>query len=250
MVCCDKGQGQGPSGSPGESKKCKTKMPTRPVTHLIPDRRTLTRSVLAGLVMGLLAPARNVVAQISTPTPLRGQDWARLGIDERELPTGMDLESAGTRVMIGEVAGTFRNSRDAAQLLKDWGWVGNAYRTYIPGPESSSMTPARLEISLHAFRSSTGAAYALPYFAHDRAVAVQQREEGNNSLLPCAATVLGDGSVTRFLRNGNLLVRVTVVMPWPADAGSNSAALSTATSLALAALADNGTNIPATATSC
>jgi hypothetical protein len=149
-------------------------------------------------------------------------------------------ESAGAREQIGQLAGTFRNSRDAAQLLAGWGWLGNAYRSYVAGPGAGPATPARIEISLHQFRTSTGAAYALSYFAHDRAVALHHQEEPIGLLLPCEATVLGEGEATRFLRRGALLVRVTVVMPAPAAGNADTLGLQTATDIALAVLANAG----------
>ena len=121
--------------------------------------------------------------------------------------------------------------------LTGWGWVGNAYRSYAARSGAGSTMPARIEISLHRFTSSTGAAYALSYFAHDRAVALEQQEQLGNLLLPCAAMVTGDGMATRFLRSGNLVVRVTVVMPGSMDADASALALTTATDIALAVLA-------------
>jgi hypothetical protein len=220
---------------------CKTGSSPHPILH----RRTLLRTLLAGAGVMLCSPAWRVVAQPVTPAASQAPDLASLFPDERKLPGGMELESAGTREEIGQLAGTFRNSRDAAQLLASWGWVGNAYRSYAAGPGAGPATPARLEISLHQFRSSTGAAYALSYFAHDRAVALHHQEEPNGLLLPCEATVVVDGSATRYLRSRNLLVRVTVVMPRPGDPESDDAALATATSLALAVLTQAGSDAQA-----
>lgn len=163
---------------------------------------------------------------------------SRLFPDARELPAGLELENSGTREEIAQLAGTFRNSRDAAQLLSSWGWVGNAYRSYAARSGAGSTTPARVETSLHQFTSSTGAAYALSYFAHDRAVALQHQEQLGEFLLPCAAMVTGDGTATRFLRSGNLVVRVTVVMPKSINAEASALALTTATDIALAVLAN------------
>lgn len=213
--------------------------------HTVLHRRTVLRSLLTGAGVMLCSPAWRAIAQPATPAAARVPDLARFLPEGRELPASLVQESAGAREEIGQLAGTFRNSRDAAQLMASWGWVGNAYCSYAAGPGAGPSTPARLEISLHQFRTSTGAAYALSYFAHDRAVALQQQEEPSGLLLPCEATVLGEGEATRFLRNGALLVRVTVVMPWPGDRGANGAALTTATSLALAVLAQAGSDAPA-----
>lgn len=203
-------------------------------------RRALLRFLLAAPGLLLHLSAKRAVAQAATPAASQVPDLMNFLPDVRELPAGLELESAGTRGEIAQLAGTFRNSRDAAQLLANWGWVGNAYRSYVARVGAGSATPARMEFSLHQFISSTGAAYALSYFSHDRAVALQRQEESGALLLPCQATVLDDGSVTQYLRSRNLLVRVTVAMPGPGDANSDAAALAMATRLALAVLAHAG----------
>jgi hypothetical protein len=203
-------------------------------------RRSLLRAVLAGTGVALCPPARRVVAQSATPVAPQAPDLASLFPDERELPAGLELESAGVREEVGQLAGTFRNSRDAAELLAGWGWIGNAYRSYAARAGAGNVTPARVEISLHQFTSSSGAAYALPYFAHDRAVALHQQEEPGGFLRPCAAVVLGKGEATQFLRQGALVVRVSVAMPAPMAGDADALALRTATELALAVLANTG----------
>jgi hypothetical protein len=212
--------------------------------HAVLRRRTLTFCLLVGTALVLNFHAGSAVAQPATPGPSQLLDLTRLFPDESELAAGLELEGAGTREEIAQLAGTFRDSRDAAQLLANWGWVENAYRSYSADAGAGSATPARVEMSLHQFSSSTGAAYALSYFAHDRAVALQHQEGLSEFLLPCEAMVTGDRSATRFLRSGNLVVRVTVVMPMPGDAAAGTKALTTATDIALAILANAGGPAP------
>ena len=57
--------------------------------------------------------------------------------------------------------------------------------------------------------------------------------------------VLDNGSATQYLRGRNLLVRVTVIMRWPADTRASKAARLTATSLAIAILEQAGIGSPA-----
>lgn len=208
-------------------------------------RRACARLLLAGVATVLFHPGNRAIAQSATPGAPAAPDLSRLLLDANELPAGLELESSGTREEVAQLAGTFRNSRDAAQLLAGWGWLGNVYTSYVARAGAGTATPTHVEISLHRFATSTGAAYALSYFAHDRAVALQHQERLGDSLLPCEAMVTGDGAATRFLRRGNLVVRVTVVMPSPANASSQAAALSTATNLALAVLANAGSTLAA-----
>ncbi|MEZ4563447.1 MAG: hypothetical protein R2853_11970 [Thermomicrobiales bacterium] len=211
------------------------------------NRRAMLLALLAGMFFGCLPSPQRVVAQPATPVAPRALDLARLFPDAQELPAGLELESTGVREGIGQIAGTFRNSRDAAQLLASWGWLGNVYRTYAAEPGASPATPARIEISLHQFRTSTGAAYALSYLAHDRAVALHQQEESGGTLLPCATLVFGEGEATQFLRSGALLVRVTVAMPAPV---TGEMAQQTATGLALTVLANTGGFSPDPSVGC
>lgn len=188
---------------------------------------------LLGAAVAALAPGSRSLAAPATPEVEPAADLLRLFPAVAQLPAGLRLESSGTRTALAELAGTFRNGRDALQLLADWGWTGNAYRSYTPGPRAAPGTPARVEISLHQFTTSTGAANALPYFAHDRAVALHQPEGPSGLLRPCAATVQGEREVTRYVRVGSLVARVTVVMPEAALAHDRHLALAVATEIAL-----------------
>ncbi len=226
------------------TRRCHSSVITSGIQHAPLSRRQCVRGVLqSGAFIAALAMRRGSATEVATATPSAIGDTL-LFPEGLQLPAGLTLQSSGTRYKLSELAGTFRNPRDAAQLLSSWGWMGNVYRSYGAGPGAGSATPARLELSLHQFRFSTGAAYALPYFAHDRAVALHRQEEPFGLLLPCEATVVNDGSATRYLRRRNLLVRVTVVMPWPGDANAAAAALSIATNLALAVLVSAGGDSP------
>lgn len=232
------------------TRRCHSSVITSGLQHAPLSRRQCVRGVLQiGAFIAAVAIRRGSATEATTATPPAIGDTLLLP-EGLQLPAGLTLQGSGTRYRLSELAGTFRNPRDAAQLLSSWGWMGNAYRSYAAEAGAGSATPARLEISLHQFRSSTGAAYALPYFAHDRAVALHHQEEPFSLLLPCEATVLNDGSATRYLRRRNLLVRVTVVMPWPGDANAAAAALATATNLAQAVLANAGSDSPAMTAHC
>jgi hypothetical protein len=156
-----------------------------------------------------------------------------------QLPPGMVQVEEGSR-NAAEIAATFRDPGDAAQVLTTWGWAFNAYRTYVAGPGAGPTTPARLEVSVHQFASNTGAAYALPYFAHGRAVMVNQQEGPTAFLRPCEAAVTGARDATRYLRIGNLLMRVTAVMPPTAPAQASYLARDVATDVAYAVLGNAG----------
>ena len=187
----------------------------------------------------VLTLARPTLAE-SPPVLFRSQsDLVLLFPNFAQLPAGMLLADEGSRGA-AQIAATFRDPGDAAQVLTTWGWTFNAYRNYVAGPGAGPATPARLEISFHLFASNTGAAYALPYFAHGRAVMLDQQEGPIGFLRPCEAALTGDREATRYLRIGNLLVRVTAVMPNTAPAQAYYLALDAATNVAYTVLGNAG----------
>lgn len=206
---------------------------------LLDGRACLCIVLLCVVVIAACSVERVSALQITTATPRASVSTLHFP-DGLPLPAGLVEQGSGSRQTVSEIAGAFRNSRDAAQLLANWGWLGNVYRSYVAAPDARPGTPARIEISLHQFHSSTGAAYALPYLAHDRAVALHQQEELGGFLRPCASVVLGEGEATQFLRSGALLVRVTVIMPDPSNCDASALALRTATDLALAVISETG----------
>ena len=131
------------------------------------------------------------------PTPAEGQ-----------APWGSNLTVIETGALSAvELAATFPDPADAAAMLATWGWAGNAYRVY-GGPDDD-----QLEISLHQFTRSTDAAVALGYFVHGRMVMLGDSEQPLGQGSPCDVILAGETSVTRYVRAGNLLLRVTDVLP-------------------------------------
>ena len=105
-----------------------------------------------------------------------------------QLPAGMVLAEEGS-LTASELAATFPDPADAAQVLETWGWSLNAYRVYVADPNAGAESQTfltRLEISLHQFSTNSmvgcatcGASYALSYFAHGRAVMLDQTRAGS-----------------------------------------------------------------------
>jgi hypothetical protein len=208
---------------------------------MIRIRGTLMKAwhaVLVGILLALTM-VHTTVAEVPLAPSRAQSDLAWLFPNFAQLPAGMMLAEEGSR-SAAEIAATFRDPVDAAQVFTTWGWTFNAYRTYVAGPGAGPQTPARLEVSLHQFASNTGAAYALPYFAHGRAVMLNQQEGPTAFLRPCEAAVTGVRDATRYLRIGDLLVRVTAVMPSTAPAQASYLARDAATNVAYAVLGNAG----------
>jgi hypothetical protein len=177
------------------------------------------------------------------------QDLVALFPSAAQLPAGVVLAEQGTRTA-AEIAATFPDPADAAQVLETWGWALNAYRVYVAGPTAGPSTPSRLEISLHQFSmnatvgcATCGASYALSYFAHGRAVMLHQVERLALGMGPCDAEIASanGNEVTRYLRDGNLLIRVTAAMTNAPAANAYYLALAAATSTAISVVNNAGT---------
>ena len=157
-----------------------------------------------------------------TPSPSRSlQNLMALLPSPEQLPAGMVLAEAGS-LPASEIAATFPDPDDAADVLREWGWAVNAYRVYVAGTGAGPDRLTRLEISLHQFSTNSmvgcatcGASYALSYFAHGRAVMLDQGEILDPGMRPCEAELSAayGEEVTRYLRYGNLLIRVTGAAP-------------------------------------
>src|SRR5215212_11149724 len=138
------------------------------------------------------------------PDPGRSLDELRgLFPSAAQLPAGATLVEEGTR-SLDELAAGFPDPDDARQVLTAWGWSRTVYRIYVidpaAAPRSTTAIPApdRLEISLHQFATSStigsaaaGASYALPYFAHGRAVMLGQDQRIELGMRPREAVVMG-----------------------------------------------------------
>jgi hypothetical protein len=145
---------------------------------------------------------------LSLIQPVAGQEPTRTVVDltmlfpmPAQLPAGMALEEGAST--IDEVAAGFPDPVDARHVLATYGWAENSYRVYT-APATGATThpsgPIRLEISLHRFAvgshvgcAACGAARALPYFAHGRAVLLGQQEVVGLGTTPCELEVVGAG---------------------------------------------------------
>jgi hypothetical protein len=205
------------------------------------ETRPLKNWTAAIVAIALVLTVAKPTTAESPPTPSPSRtlpDLMALFPSPEQLPAGMVLTEEGTRTA-AEIAATFPDPTDAAQVLETWGWSLNAYRVYVADPNAGADPRTFLtclEISLHQFQFSTnsmagcatcGASYALSYFAHGRAVALDQIEILAPGMRPCEAMVTGEGEqsvqttqettetteTTVYLRYGNLLIRVTATMP-------------------------------------
>jgi hypothetical protein len=86
---------------------------------------------------------------------------------QAEMPAGLILADEAERSK-AEVLSALGGTEEAAQLLEDWGWSGNAYRDFTA--DGISVPPGGstfLNVSVHRFASSEAAANALVVFSDE-----------------------------------------------------------------------------------
>jgi hypothetical protein len=131
-----------------------------------------------------------------------------------EVLPGLVLESEAA-LTAEAIPLTFPAPAEAAEYLASWGWQEHVSRSFVAASEPG--TPSRVEISLHRFMSDSGAASALPYFAEARAEARGLPLVSIESMPPGEAAVVGQvaegNEATLYVRLGNVLLRVTAVVP-------------------------------------
>jgi hypothetical protein len=164
----------------------------------------------------LLLLANRSESTASTTTAPQAAGLAALLPGTSEVLPGLLLESEGA-LTAEAMPLTFPDSAEAAEYLVSWGWQEHLSRRFVPAGERVPGMPSEVEISLHRFVSDSGAASALPYFAEARAEARGLLLVPIESLPPGEAAVVGQGTeggeATLYLRLGNVLLRVTAVVP-------------------------------------
>jgi hypothetical protein len=93
-----------------------------------------------------------------------------------QVPAGLVLADEAERSK-EEVIAAIGGTEEAAQLLEDWGWSGNAFRDFIadkddPPPSGTTF----LNVSVHRFADPESAANAMVFFS-DQVIFVQGLEE-------------------------------------------------------------------------
>jgi hypothetical protein len=82
------------------------------------------------------------------------------------MPAGLDQVSDST-LTEQDVVTALGGSRDAETKLNDWGWSGNAQRSYTAADPAALAPDATTDmtVSLHGFASDEAAAEALTYYS-------------------------------------------------------------------------------------
>lgn len=160
----------------------------------------------------LLFPVRLVDAE-APPSPSRTlAELQGLFPNLAQLPPGMVVQETGGRTA-EDIAATFPDPVDALDALSLGSPTGNTPPIASwAQPGAPLSTPARIEVSLHQFSSSGGAAYMLPYFAQGRAAMLGQQMQPAWLWGPCRGWVQSDGEATLYVRIGDLLARITGVV--------------------------------------
>jgi hypothetical protein len=130
-----------------------------------------------------------------------------------QAPDGLALTNEAERSK-SEVVASMGGTDEAAQLLDDWGWQGNAYREFA-APADNTLPPGSvtyLNVSVHRFASPDAADNALTYFS-DVVVSTQGLQDVQVDALGDAARGLtgapdGNALAVLYIRSGKLLYRI------------------------------------------
>jgi hypothetical protein len=95
---------------------------------------------------------------------------------QEQVPAGLVLADEAERSK-ADVVASLGGSDEAAQLLDDWGWSGNAFREYIAAEDAvAAGGTTYLNVSVHRFSDAESAANALVFFS-DQVVLQQGLQE-------------------------------------------------------------------------
>lgn len=149
--------------------------------------------------------------------PVRAQSPALIDL----LPGSDDVGSDVAIVLdqtrsLTEHADGFTDPQEAAQLLAEWGWSGNAVRQYESVLATAAPRPY-LYVSLTRFDDARGAAAAMPYLIQDLAAVLGHREipapHGiGDETRQFIAPIDGGTDLTLYVRSGALLMRISVLL--------------------------------------
>jgi hypothetical protein len=126
---------------------------------------------------------------------------------QEQVPAGLVLTAEAERSK-AEVVDSLGGSDEAAQLLDDWGWSGNAFREFT-GDEANAAPGAMtyLNVSVHRFADAASAANALTFFS-DQVIFGQGLQEVDAPAVGEAARLLvGAPVAVLYVQDGPILYR-------------------------------------------
>ena len=107
-------------------------------------RHAILIILVLGLLLGSLGPSSPMLAQ--------GTTLVGLLPDAEEIAPGLVVVNEGFR-SLDEQAKSVSDPAEAAHLLANWGWQGNAFRFFERPSEARSETPdASVEVSITGFQ--------------------------------------------------------------------------------------------------
>jgi hypothetical protein len=138
------------------------------------------------------------------------------------LPAADRVPVANAEIVTGTqdlftVAASFPEQAVAMRDLQKFGFEENVYRDYISWSWSDPYLPNRVEISLHRFRTATGATGAMTMYANSRATTLGlsggKVRERRGAAMQLSGAVEGGNEVTIYVAERGILARVTVISP-------------------------------------
>jgi hypothetical protein len=127
---------------------------------------------------------------------------------QEQVPAGLILTDEAERSK-AEVIESLGGSDEAAQLLDDWGWSGNAFRDFaLPeGSEAPASGTILINASVHRFADAESAANALVFFSDQVIFGQGLQEVEPPALGESARLLLGAPVAVLYVQDGPILYR-------------------------------------------
>jgi hypothetical protein len=127
---------------------------------------------------------------------------------QEQVPAGLILSDEAERSK-AEVIESLGGSDEAAQLLDDWGWSGNAYRDFV-APEGGEAPPSGttlINVSVHRFADAESAANALVFFSDQVIFGQGLQEVEPPAIGKSARLLLGAPVAVLYVQDGPIMYR-------------------------------------------
>ncbi len=139
-------------------------------------------------------------------------DLTELLPQERDVPADLGVTAERLR-SLSRVTENYTDPAETEELFTEWGWDGNATRTFQGDGGNSGIT--YVYVSIHRFGTPSGASRALDYSLEDQMASTDAREVDiapvGDRVRALSTVSSGGDETTVYTQQGDVLIRVTVV---------------------------------------
>lgn len=214
----NQGQGQGPTPIPPDTATLASPAPAESETASLLATATPTPPPAAAPTSApqptpaAIAPTAAAAAQALDPadTTIPLTDFLP---SEDEIPGGLAPDGPPAERSLQEVLDQLGGTDEAAALLSDWGWEGNAYQNFSTAAEEPPGTTTFLSVSVHRFADEAAADNALTFFSEyylsvDPGMADIELEPVGDAMRALGGAPQGTAFTVLYVRDGPLMYRI------------------------------------------